>query len=230
MSDKAEEFNKFFSSLGKTTYERTQHSLRGPHDTTVTNHNPVLREGACFRPEPVDTDTVILTIKSLKETKAVGSDGIPLRFLKDALTVIISYITCIINTSLVMGIFPKAWKHAMVVPLFKSGDSNSINYYRPISLLPIISKILEKIVANQLLHYLESSKLLSNSQHGFRPKLSSETALTVITDNICNNMDNKSISLLTLRDLSKSFDSVSHSILLSKCANLLVQRLRKQQN
>ncbi len=116
MSDKAEKFNKFFSNISITTYERTQHSLLGPHDTTV--NNPVLREGACLRPEPVDTDIVILTIKDLKETKAVGSHGIPLRFLIDALPVIISYIACMINTSLVTGVFPKAWKHAMVVPLF----------------------------------------------------------------------------------------------------------------
>ncbi len=86
----------------------------------------------------------------------------------------------------------------MVVPLFKSGDINSVNNYRPISLLPIISKILEKVVANQLLHYLESNRLITNSQHGFRPKLSTETSLTVITDKIYNNMDNKNISLLTL--------------------------------
>ncbi len=111
---------------------------------SVHNHNPVLREGACFRPEPVGTDTVKLTIKSLKETKAVGCDGILLWFLLDALPVIISYITCIINTSLGTGIFPKAWKHAMVVPIFKNGDCNNVNNYRPISLLPIISKILEK--------------------------------------------------------------------------------------
>ncbi len=110
-----------------------------------------------------------------------------------------------------------AWKHALFVPLFKSGDINSVNNYRPISLLPIISKILEKIVANQLLHYLESNRLITNSQHGFCPKLSAETALTVITDRIYNSMDNKSISLLTLCALSKAFDSVSHSILLSKC-------------
>ncbi len=155
MSDKAEEVNKFFSNIGKTTYERTQHSLRGPHDTTVNNHNPVMREGACFRPEPVDTDTAVLTIKSLKETKAVGSDSTPLRFLIDALPVIISYITCIINTPLATDIFPKAWKREMVVPLFKSGDSNSVNNYRPILLLPVISNIFEKIVGSQLLHYLE---------------------------------------------------------------------------
>ncbi len=103
MSDKAEEFNKFFSDIGKATYERTQHSLRDPQNSTVNNRNPSLREGACFRPEPVDTNTVILTIKSLKETKAVGSDDIPLRCLKDALPVIISYLTCLINTSLCSG-------------------------------------------------------------------------------------------------------------------------------
>ncbi len=107
----------------------------------------------------------------------------------------------------------------MVVPLFRSGDINSVNNYRSISLLPIISKILEKIVANQLLHYLKSKRLITNSQHGFRPKLSTETALTVITDKIYN-MENKSILHLTLCDLSKAFHSVSHSILLSKCTHL----------
>ncbi len=71
-----------------------------------------------------------------------------------------------------------------------------------------------------MLHYLESNRLITNSQHGFRPKLSTETDLTVITDNIYNNMDNKSIRLLTLCDLSKAFDSVSHSIILSKCTHL----------
>ncbi len=94
---------------------------------------------------------------------------------------------------------------------------SDFNNFRPVSLLPIISKVLEKIVANQLTHFLET-KLLSNSQHGLRPKLSTETALTVITDKIYNNMDSKKISILTLCDLSKAFDSVSHRILLNKCA------------
>ncbi len=155
MSDKAEEFNKFFSNIGKTTFEQIQHSLLDPHAMTANNHNPVLKEGACFRPEPVDSDTVILIIKNLNETKAVGSDGIPLRFLKDALPVIILCTTCIINVSLATGIIPKAWKHAMVVPLFKSGDINSVNNHKPISLLPITSKILERIISNQLFHYLK---------------------------------------------------------------------------
>ena len=128
------------------------------------------------------------------------------------------------NTSIVTGTFPTSWKHALVVPLHKNGDTNDISNYRPISLLPILSKVLEKIVATQLVSYLEANKLLSNNQHGFRPKLSTETALTVITDKIYNNMDNKRISLLTLCDLSKAFDSVSHSILLQKLGKITVDQ------
>ncbi len=172
------------------------------------------------RPQPVDVNTVILTIKHLNITCSVGSDGIPLRFLEDALYVIVFYKTCIINSSLVTGKFPTQWKHANVIPVFKSGDINVVNNFRPISLLPILSKNLEKTVANQLQCYLESKQLLSSSQHGFRLRLSTETALTVITNEIYNNMDQKIISLLTLCDLSKAFDSVSHTILLMKCKKL----------
>ncbi len=199
---------------------KTQEIIHGgnvPHPAPVYEN---LDGDAVFRPRPVGTETVILTIKSLNETSSVGSDGIPMKFIKDALYVIAFYLTCIVNTSIVTGIVPIAWKRALVIPLFKSGDVSDFNNFRPVSLLPIISKILEKIVASKLTHFLETKKLLSNSQHGFRPKLSTETALTVITDKIYNNMDSKKISILTLCDLSKAFDSVSHRILLNKCAQL----------
>ncbi len=167
-----------------------------PHPAPVQEN---LDGDAVFRPHPVGTETVILTIKSLNETSSVGSDGIPMKFIKDALYVIAFYLTCIVNTSIVTGIVPTAWKHALVIPLFKSGDVSDFNNFRPVSLLPIISKILEKIVANQLTHFLETKKLLSNSQRGFRPKLSTEIVLTIITDKIYNSIDSKKISILTLR-------------------------------
>ncbi len=220
LKDKAEEFNKFFSGVGETIYNRSQQLLDDPSDTVIQNNNFDTDKSLLFRPQPVDANTVILTIKHLNKTRSVGSDGIPLRFLQDALYVIVFYITCIINTTLVTGKFPTQWKHANVIPVFKSGDISVVNNYRPISLLPILSKILEKIVANQLQCYLESQQLLSSSQHGFRPRLSTETALTVITNEIYNNMDQKNVSLLTLCDLSKAFNSVSHTILLMKCKKL----------
>ncbi len=139
-------------------------------------------------------------------------------FIKDSVYVTAFYLTCIINTSIITGMFPSSWKHALVISLFKSGDTNYLNNYRPISLLPILSKILEKIVAGQLIQFLERNKFVSNAQHGFRPRLSTENAFTIITDKLYNNMDSKNVSILTLCDLSKVFDSVCHENLLSKCA------------
>ncbi len=93
-----------------------------------------------------------------------------------------------------------------------------------ISLLPILSKVLEKIISTQLVNYLEENNLLSKTQHGFRPKLSTATALTVVTNEIYKNMDSKKISLLTLCALSKAFDSVNHSILLEKLENTVIDK------
>ena len=121
--------------------------------------------------------TLILTIKNLKETSACGSDGISLRFIRDALYMIAFYITVIVNTSIVTNAYPNLWKNPYAIPAYKSGDVDNVTNYRPISLLPVLSKILEKIVANQLTEYLETNNLLSETQHGFRPKLSTETAL-----------------------------------------------------
>lgn len=218
IANKANEFNFHFANVGKKTYEQTQEFLHGENVSDANDFNVALGDDDLFRPHPVSVETVILTIKNLKETSSVGSDGISMRFIKDALYVIAFYLTCIINTSIVTGIFPTSWKHALVVPILKTGDVNDPNNFRPISLLPIISKLLEKVITNQLMYFLESSQSLSNTQHGFRPKLSTETALTVITNKIYSNMDSKKITLLTLCDLSKAFDSVSHEILLKKCS------------
>ena len=137
-----------------------------------------------FRPQPVDIDTIILIVKDLNNSKSYGADGIPLRFIRDALPVISFYLTIIINTSIVTGVYPIYWKLPHVIPFFKSGDPDNVGNYRPISLLPILSKILEKVVTNQLMSYLECNDLLSHTQHGFRPNLSTETALMKLTENI----------------------------------------------
>ena len=89
----------------------------------------------------MDVNTVILTFKGLHKTNSYGSDGIPYLYLKVALLVLAFCITIIINTSIVTGLFPKLWKHPYVVPFYKSGDIEEVGNYRPISLLPILSKI-----------------------------------------------------------------------------------------
>ncbi len=118
--------------------------------------------------------------------------------LSDFMFVIAFYLTVIINTSTSTGRFPTSWKHATVIPLFKSEYKSNTSNYPPISLLPIFSKIREKIVASQLTTFLECKNSLAVNLHGFRSKLYTETALTVITDKIHDNMDKRQISLLTL--------------------------------
>ena len=220
--DKAETFNDFFAKVGKKTFDKTQEGLSSNNGNiqignyTEFTNNPI----HTFKPSPVDCDTIILTIKNLKDSKAYGSDGISLRFIRDSLYVILFYITVIVNTSIVTNTFPTLWKYSHAVPVYKSGDKDDVSNYRPISLLPVLSKILEKIIASQLSDFLEANNLISNSQHGFRPKLSTETALLKISDKIYDNMDKKKMSLLLLLDLSKAFDSVNHAILIEKCQSL----------
>ncbi len=187
-----------------------------PHFNTKIN--------SAFRPEPVNANTVISTIKVLNATSSLGSDGIVYIFSGTS-SVIIPSFTCIVNTSLVAGVFPEAWEYALVVPLYKNGDPNCVSKFRPVSILPLVFMILENIIANQISYYLETIKLLCNSQHGFRPKLSTETALTTITDKYYDNIDNKNISMLILFDNSKAFHTVSNKTLLNRCSLLNIDNL-----
>ncbi len=105
--EQAEKFNDLFVNVGKLAFERTQNELSIVHRHRVSLQQNLNYENF-FRPEPVDVNTVILTIKHLKNTNSSGSDGMTLRYLQDALPVLITYITIIINTSIVTGKLPSA--------------------------------------------------------------------------------------------------------------------------
>ena len=212
---KAEEFNEFFSNVGKTAYEKSRMNVIDD-DHEEDNHTNLNFNFPKFKPHPVDVETVILIFKDLSNSSASGCDDITIRFLKDSLPTLILYATVIVNTSIVTFIYPSLWKNSKVIPQHKGGNEDDVNNYRPISLLPVLSKVLEKIISIQLNDYLESNNLLSKSQHGFRSGLSTETALLKISDEIYKNIDERKISLLSLCDLSKAFDSVNHNMLLIK--------------
>ena len=110
---------------------------------------------------------------------------------------------------------PNDWKIARVVPLFKSGNRQEMNNYRPISILPVISKIAEKVVYHQLSSYLDANNLLSPCQSGFRKNFSTETAVTFFVDEIRRNMDNGLLTGAVFIDLKKAFDTIDRHILLN---------------
>ena len=125
-------------------------------------------------------------------------------------------LSIIINQSLCTGIFPDKLKIAKVIPLFKKDDDKSFGNYRPISLLSSISKIFERVAFNQLYDYLTSNDLLYESQYGFRKYHSTELAALEFTNRIKQEMDAKKISFSVFLDLSKAFDTLDHTILLTK--------------
>ena len=114
------------------------------------------------------------------------------------------------------GTYPDCFKTAQVTPLFKGGDKLDLGSYRPISLLPALGKLLEKILLVRLMEFLQKHDVISEHQFGFRPKYTTEYAILDVYEKLLSNMDKNLSSCAIFLDLSKAFDSVSHNILLRK--------------
>ena len=125
-------------------------------------------------------------------------------------------VTHLVNLSIKSGMVPSEWKQAKVVPLFKSGNKDDLDNYRPISILPILSKILEKAVFHQLHSYRSKNSLLSPYQSGFRASHSTQFAITFLIDKIRGRMDKGLLTGAMFIDLKKAFDTVPHDGLLNK--------------
>ena len=159
-------------------------------DTQVAFHERthlrIMRMSSLWSPRPVQAANAMLAISKLKNTKSTGHDQINLQHIKESLMVTIPYITLIINTSIVTNVFPKSWKHSIIIPIHKSGDIEVPTNFRPINLLPILSKILEKVISTQLTMYLENNNLVNESQYAYRNNRSTEQSLVNVTEQIYN--------------------------------------------
>ena len=148
--------------------------------------------------------------------KATGLDSIGPRLLKIAPNVLAPSITYIINRSIESGIFPCIWKNAKVNPIFKSGDKDNVNNYRPISILPTLPKIIEKWIEKNLMLYLDKYTLLHKNQSGFRKNHSTESALILMTDTWLKAINEGKLVGSAMIDFRKAFDLVDHQLLLKK--------------
>ena len=164
----------------------------------------------------------------MPENKAVGLDRLPGRLLRAAAPCISQPLTFIINLSLKTGKFVTEWKHAKVLPLHKSGPTVETNNYRPISILPILSKLLERFVHTSFTDYLEEHKLLTMVQSGFRRLHSTVTALLNVTTRWLHNIDNGLVTGVVFIDLRKAFDTVDIDILLAKLTSFGVAGIEHQ--
>ena len=159
-------------------------------------------------------------LSSLDPKKSAGSDGLDPMFLKAAAPLIAAPVATLFNLSLQHSSFPADWKAAMVFPLFKGGTGSDPNCYRPISILPCLAKVLEKLALKQLNHFLTSSHILSDLQSGFRPGHGCMTAIMKVLDDITTAVASKLVCLATFIDLAKAFDSVEHNTLLQRLSSI----------
>ena len=210
-------FNEFFCSVGVNTQASVNISsgiydiLCGPPRVVSTR----------FDLRPSTKAELRSVIQSLSAHTASGPDGLPPSLFSLFKGQLASPLLHVFNLSINSGIVPSCWKEAEVVPIFKGkGDSNSASNYRPISLLNVASKILERLVALQLRTYLDDCCALSEEQFGFRPFHSVDHALITLTESIRSSFDDGNICILASLDLSRAFDSVSHTVLLEKLCQL----------
>ena len=195
---KCQHLQQFFTTAREETYTdvKQRHQTNGfdmqaKHERT---HPRITRKSSLWSPQPVQAADVILAMSKLKNIKSTGHDQINLQHIKESLMVTIPYITLIINTSIVTKVFPKPWKHSIMIPIHKSGNIEEPTNFRPINLLPILSKILKKVISTQLMEYLENNNLLNESQYAYRNNSSTEQALVNVTEQIYKSIDKGKIS------------------------------------
>ena len=207
----AEQFNKYFATIGK----KIQLDLGVDFNFVPDKNN----RGFAFK--DVTSDEVEKLIDNLKSGVATGVDNIPAKILKDLKSSISKDISKLVNLSFKMNIFPSNLKHAIITPIYKDkGSHNSSEFFRPISILPVLSKIFERAATNQIVEFLEKNGLLYFSQHAYRKNHSTTTALIETTNFIYSELDKKNYVGLVATDLSKAFDTLSHDLLLTKLQNM----------
>lgn len=149
-------------------------------------------------------------------SKASGTDGTPPMFVKILLPTILPYVTHVFNQVLTRSYYPRPWKSAKLLPTHKKTRSFEPKDFRPISLLPFLSKALESIMKDQISDFISRHGLLSRFQSSYRRGYSTASALAFITDEILPAMDKRKVMFLLLLDFTKAFDTVSHSLLCNK--------------
>jgi len=216
-NDIADGFNEHFTGIAAKLVENAGSSN---YDLSNVNCVPSVNDSKHVLNLPsVSIDFVSKEIDLMNEKKATGLDDVGSKILKLAKPAIVSSLVYIMNLSLRTGVFPDLWKVAKIIPLHKGGDM-SINNFRPIAILPVLSKIIERAVHKHLYDYLNEHKLLNENQSGFRPSHSTDTCLLNMVNQWTSSMNSGNMIGVAFIDLRKAFDTVSHRLLLDKLHDL----------
>ena len=206
----AENFDEHFVTVGEKLAKQILCSSVSP----PTEHIP--KSPLKFEFQLIAEAQVLTIITKLANGKATGLHDIPNKALKNCAEKITPSLSYIFNLSVRTRVFPDDFKIAKVVPVFKNGDKGDPGNYRPISVLPTIARIFEKLIYNQLYSYFLNNRLLGNEQYGFRSLHSTVLALGKTSSNWLMNANDGKINSVVFLDIKKAFDTVDHQIMLDK--------------
>jgi hypothetical protein len=209
----ANSFNKYFTTIAAEIATKIN-----PADSPFNPPAPPPQYKFNMSAEPVTSNEITETLKQLAPKKTADMNGISMHLIKLLSPELIVPLKHIFNLSLSEGTVPSQLKIAKVIPVFKSGDCQDLNNYRPISLLPSISKVLEKIVCARLNVYLNNNSIINDNQFGFRKNFSTTHAMSHLVNKISNALNEKKHTVVIFCDLRKAFDTCNHTILFKKLA------------
>ena len=217
IEDTAEYINTYFANIGHDLFSKLPVS-------GIIIPDPVFDddEEELDIDDLIDHDHVLSLIKKININKSCGLPGINSRVLKDALMFLSHELTIIFKNSIKEGIFPESWSSGLLVPIPKKGNLKSIKNWRPITLLPLPGKLLEKIIHKVLSSHLENNAILNDSQFGFRPNRGTSDAIFNVLKDLYDARDDGKVTIACYIDFCKAFDSVHHLTLIHKICQLNV--------
>ena len=204
--------NNFFCSIGKELANK----IDPAPNPLLSGEYEVDKNKAVFNFKTIELKGIRDAFASIKTAKSFGIDNISSYFMKLALPFIENSLAVLFNTSIETSQFPDSWKVAGVTPIFKDGDKTEKSNYRPISVLPVISRLFEKLVFEQLYNFMEENGHFTSDQSGFLRQRSTLTCLLKMSDDWYNGLDLGKLVGLVFIDLKKAFDTVDHNILCKK--------------
>ena len=204
-------FNSFFVNIGPDLAK----SIIPQENSDITDYLKESTSNSMFI-KPTNEKEILEIVSQADAKHSTDSDGLSMHILKKVFSSVCKPFTEICNKSLLNGVFPESMKVAKVIPLYKSGDNDVFTNYRPVSLLPQFSKILEKLFDLKLDNFIEKHNILADEQYGFRKSRSTSMAITHLIENLTDANEEKKFTAGVFIDLKKAFDTIDHSLLLKK--------------
>ena len=211
LKDIVEEFNNYFLSVGENLSDNIP-AVNHSHDSYLRMNR--INESLFLK--PTSPTEIIKITSNIKMSKSTGHDDISSRVVKSSIHCFVEPLCYILNRSICSGVVPEKLKLAKIIPLHKKGDIHDMSNYRPIAILPVFTKLLEKIMYHRLYDFLQNKNILTDNQFGFRKKYSTSLAIFNLTESVLKEMEKGNFCIGLFMDLSKAFDTIDHHILLNK--------------